>query len=43
MLGKARPALAPPQTEGLHTCLYLDGRGFPAAAMPFGGDVVRGH
>ena len=40
MLGKARLALALPQPEWLHTCLYLVGRGFPAGAMPFGGDVV---
>jgi hypothetical protein len=40
MLGKARLALAPPQPEWLHACLYLDGRGFTTGAMPFGTDVV---
>ncbi|MGO9179493.1 MAG: DUF5996 family protein [Candidatus Limnocylindrales bacterium] len=40
MLGKARLALAPPQPEWLHACLYLDGRGFTTGAMPFGTAVV---
>jgi hypothetical protein len=40
MLGKARLALAPPQPEWLHTCLYLDGRGFTTGPMPAGARVV---
>ncbi len=40
MIGKARLALAPPQPEWLHTCLYLDGRGFTTSAMPHGADIV---
>jgi len=40
MLGKTRLALAPPQPEWLHTCLYLDGRGFTTGAMPSGTRVV---
>jgi len=35
MIGKARLSLALPQPEWLHTCLYLDGRGFTTGAMPF--------
>ncbi len=40
MIGKARLALSPPQPEWLHTCLYLDGRGFTTGAMPHGTDIV---
>ena len=40
MIGKARLALTPPQPEWLHACLYLDGRGFTTAAMPYGTDIV---
>ncbi len=36
MLGKTRRALAPPQPEWLHACLYLDARGFTTGAMPYG-------
>jgi len=36
MLGKTRLALAPPQPEWLHACLYLDARGFTTGAMPYG-------
>jgi len=35
MLGKARLALAPPQPEWLHTCLYLDSRGFTTGLIPY--------
>jgi hypothetical protein len=41
MLGKARLALAPPQPEWLHSCLYLDGRGFTTGPMPDGGRIVH--
>jgi hypothetical protein len=40
MLGKARLALAPPQPEWLHACLFLDGRGFTTGPMPSGSRVV---
>jgi Family of unknown function (DUF5996) len=40
MLGKVRLALAPPQPEWLHTCLYLDPRGFTTGAMPHGTRIV---
>ena len=40
MLGKTRLALAPPQPEWLHSCLYLDARGFTTGAMPYGERVV---
>ena len=40
MVGKVRLALAPPQPEWLHACLYLDGRGFTTGAMPSGANVV---
>ena len=40
MIGKARLALSPPQPQWLHVCLYLDGRGFTTAAMPYGTDNV---
>jgi hypothetical protein len=36
MIGKARLALAPPQPEWLHTCLYLDPRGFTTGPAPHG-------
>lgn len=36
MIGKTRLALAPPQPEWLHTCLYLDPRGFTTGAVPQG-------
>ncbi len=41
MLGKLRLALAPPQPEWLHTCLYLDARGFTTGAMPYGDRVIK--
>ncbi|MHB9150278.1 MAG: DUF5996 family protein [Thermoleophilia bacterium] len=40
MIGKARLAMAPPQPEWLHTCLYLDPRGFSTGAMPQGTRIV---
>lgn len=40
MLGKLRLALAPPQPEWLHTCLYLDARGFATGPMPCGDRVI---
>ncbi len=40
MLGKTRLALAPPQPEWLHACLYLDARGFATGPMPMGTRVV---
>lgn len=40
MLGKTRLALAPPQPEWLHTCLYLDGCGFTTGPMPVGSRVL---
>jgi len=40
MLGKARLALAPPQPEWLHACLYLDGRGFTTGPVPVDERVV---
>jgi len=40
MLGKARLALAPPQPEWLHSCLYLEGHGFTTGPMPHGSLVV---
>jgi hypothetical protein len=36
MVGKARLALAPPQPEWLHTCLYLHPRGFGTGPIPEG-------
>jgi hypothetical protein len=40
MVGKARLALAPPQPEWLHACLYLDARGFTTGAIPYGTCVI---
>jgi hypothetical protein len=40
MVGKTRLALAPPQPNWLHACLFLDSRGFTTGAMPYGGGVV---
>ena len=40
MIGKARLALAPPQPEWLHSCLFLDGRGLTTGAVPFGEQLV---
>ena len=40
MLGKARLTLAPPLPEWLHTCLYLDGRGFTTGPIPYGPLIV---
>jgi hypothetical protein len=40
MLGKARLALAPPLPEWLHSCLYLDSRGFATGPMPYGPLIV---
>lgn len=40
MIGKARLALAPPQPEWLHTCLFLTASGFATDAMPYGADAV---
>lgn len=40
MLGKLRLALAPPQPEWLHTCLYLDPHGFLTGPMPLGERVI---
>ena len=40
MLGKVRLALAPPQPEWLHSCLYLDPRGFTTGAMPNGTQIA---
>lgn len=41
ILGKTRLALAPPQPEWLHACLYLDGRGFTTGAMPCGDGILN--
>ncbi len=43
MLGKTRVALDPPQPEWLHTCLYLDGRGFVTGPVPKGGGLLTVH
>lgn len=43
MLGKTRLALAPPLPEWLHTCLYLDGRGFTTGPMPAAERVLTGR
>lgn len=43
MLGKLRLALAPPQPQWLHTCLYLDARGFTTGPMPAGLRVITGR
>lgn len=40
MVGKARLALAPPQPEWLHACLYLDARGFTTGAIPYRASVI---
>ena len=40
MLGKAKLALAPPQPEWLHACLYLEPRGFTTGPMPAGERLV---
>jgi hypothetical protein len=40
MIGKARLALSPPLPEWLHTCLYLDARGFVTGAMPYRSRIV---
>jgi hypothetical protein len=40
MLGKARLALAPPQPQWLHACLYLDPRGFTTGAVPHSTRIV---
>lgn len=40
MLGKARLALAPPQPQWLHSCLYLSPRGFSTGPMPTGPRTV---
>ena len=40
MIGKARLALAPPQPEWLHTCLYVTATGIATGAMPYGAHVV---
>jgi hypothetical protein len=40
MLGKVRLALAPPQPEWLHACLFLEPRGFTTGAMPWGALLV---
>ena len=40
MIGKARLALAPPQPEWLHTCLYLTATGIATDGMPYGTQVV---
>lgn len=41
MLGKAKIALAPPLPEWLHTCLFLDGRGFTTGALPWDRRLVE--
>jgi Family of unknown function (DUF5996) len=41
MMGKVRLALAPPQPSWLHTCLYLDARGFTTGAIPLDGSVLQ--
>ncbi len=41
MLGKVRLALAPALPEWLHSCLYLDARGFTTGAMPHASDIVQ--
>ena len=41
MLGKTRLALAPPLPEWLHSCLYLDARGFTTGAMPHDSRLVQ--
>lgn len=44
MLGKTRLALAPPLPEWLHSCLYLDPRGFTTGPMPVGdGRMLTGR
>lgn len=40
MVGKVRLALAPPQPEWLHACLFLDARGLTTGAMPYRDSVV---
>jgi hypothetical protein len=40
MLGKIRLALAPPQPEWLHGCLYLSAHGFSTGPMPVGTRVA---
>ena len=40
MIGKARLALAPPQPEWLHTCLFLTSSGLTTGGMPHGTDLV---
>ncbi len=40
MIGKARLALAPPQPEWLHACLYVDAQGFTTGGMPAGSRLV---
>ena len=40
MLGKVRLALTPPQPEWLHSCLYVDTRGFTTGPMPCGDRIV---
>ena len=40
MIGKARLALAPPQPEWLHACLYLSPRGFSTGPIPEGARTV---
>ena len=40
MLGKTRLALAPPQPEWLHSCLYLDAHGFTTGPMPYRASTV---
>jgi len=40
MIGKARLALSPPLPEWLHTCLYLDPRGFSTGPVPHGNHII---
>jgi hypothetical protein len=40
MLGKARLALAPPQPQWLHSCLYLSPRGLDTGPIPDGARTV---
>lgn len=40
MIGKARLALASPQPQWLHTCLYLSPRGFSTGPMPEGARTI---
>ncbi len=40
MVGKTRLALAPPQPEWLHACLYLDPRGLTTGPIPYAGAVL---